>query len=110
MGTPLLAGRDITWTDTYQKIPVAMVSENLAHEYWQDAGNAIGKRIRVANKDDWREIIGVVGNVYDDGSVDKPSTTVYWPVMMDRFEGQKEESTAASPFAIRSPRAGSENS
>ena len=24
MGTPLMAGRDITWEDTYQKIPVAI--------------------------------------------------------------------------------------
>ena len=47
MGTPLVAGRDITWEDTYQKIPVALISENFAKEYWHDAHNALGKRIRV---------------------------------------------------------------
>src|SRR5580658_119760 len=57
MGTPLVAGRDITWEDTYQKIPVAMISENFAKEYWHDARNALGKRIRVGNTDDWREIV-----------------------------------------------------
>jgi len=35
VGTPLVAGRDLTWTDTYNKIPVALVSENIAREYWR---------------------------------------------------------------------------
>ncbi len=109
MGTPLIAGRDITWADTYQKIPVAMVSENFAREYWHDANNAIGKRVRVGSNDDWREIVGVVGNVYDDGVNQAAPTTVYWPVMMDRFEGQKEMLRRGIAFAIRSPRAGSES-
>ena len=108
MGTPLIAGRDITWEDTYQKIPVAMISENFAKEYWHDARNALGKRIRVASTDDWREIVGVVGDVYERG-VDQPAgSAVYWPVMMDRFEGQKEELRRGIAFAIRSPRAGSQ--
>jgi predicted permease len=108
MGTPLIAGRDITWEDTYQKIPVAMISENFAKEYWHDARNALGKRIRVGTTDDWREIVGVVGDVYDNG-VDTPAvSSVYWPVMMDRFEGQKESLHRGIAFAIRSPRAGSQ--
>ena len=109
LGTPLIAGRDITWTDTYQKIPVAIVSENLAREYWHDANSAIGKRIRVASVDDWREIIGVVADVHDDGVSEKAPASVYWPIMMDRFEGQKEMLRRGIAFAIRSPRAGSES-
>jgi predicted permease len=108
MGTPLVAGRDISWTDTYQKIPVALVSENLAREYWRDPSNALGKRIRVASTDDWREIIGVVADVRDDGmNLDAP-TSVYWPVMMQNYEGQKSIVRRDVYFAIRSPRAGSE--
>ena len=108
LGTPLIAGRDITWEDTYQKIPVAMISENFAKEYWHDARNALGKRIRVGNTDDWREIVGVVGDVYDNG-VDTPAvSSVYWPVLLDRFEGQKQDVRRGIAFAIRSPRAGSQ--
>ncbi len=85
-----------------------MISENFAKEYWHDARNALGKRIRVASTDDWREIVGVVGDVYDNG-VDKPAgSSVYWPVMLDRFEGQKEDVRRGIGFAIRSPRAGSQ--
>ncbi|HXN30130.1 MAG TPA: ABC transporter permease [Candidatus Acidoferrales bacterium] len=109
MGTALIAGRDITWEDTYQRIPVAMISESFAKEYWRDARSALGKRIRVGSTDDWRQIVGVVGDVYDDG-VDKPSgSSVYWPVMMDRFEGQKEMLRRGVGFVIRSPRAGSQS-
>ncbi|MGA7961522.1 MAG: ADOP family duplicated permease, partial [Candidatus Acidiferrales bacterium] len=109
MGTALVAGRDITWDDTYQKIPVALISENFAREYWHDARGALGKRIRVGSTDDWREIVGVVGNVYDNG-VDSPApTAVYWPVMMSRFEGQKDSLRRGIAFVIRSPRPGSES-
>jgi predicted permease len=108
LGTKLLAGRDIDWTDTYQKRPVAIISENFAREYWHDPNGALGKRIRVASIDDWREIVGVVQDVHDNG-VDQPApATVYWPVMRDRFEGQKEDVQRGIAFIIRSPRAGSQ--
>jgi predicted permease len=108
LGTPLIAGRDITWTDTYQKLPVAIISENFAKEYWHGAQNAIGKRIRVGSTDDWREIVGVAGDVHDDGVSQPAPAAVYWPVMLDRFEGQKETVRRGVGFYIRSPRAGSQ--
>jgi predicted permease len=108
LGTPLVAGRDLSWTDTYKKIPVAIVSQNFAREYWHTAAGALGKQIRVGTTDDWREIIGVAADTYDDG-VNKPApTSVYWPVMLDRFSGQKESVHRDIALAIRSPRAGSE--
>jgi predicted permease len=107
LGTRMVAGRDLTWTDIYQKRPVAIISENFASQYWHDANGALGKRIRVANTDDWREIVGVVQDMHDDG-VDKAApSSVYWPVMMDRFEGQKQTLRRNITFTLRSPRAGS---
>ncbi len=109
LGMPLVAGREITWNDTYKKIPVAMISENVARELWHDPSAALGKRIRVSTKDDWREIIGVVGDVYDDG-VSKPATTsVYWPLMMDHFESDDSMSMRNVAFLLRSSRTGSES-
>jgi predicted permease len=108
LGAPLIAGRDLTWTDIYTKTPVAIISENFAREYWRSASGALGQRIRVSNGDDWREIIGVAGDIHDDG-VNKPApTTVYWPILMGNFEGQKESVRRNIALAIRSPRAGSE--
>ena len=107
MNTPLAAGRELTWAETYQKRPVALVSENLAREYWGSAENAIGKKIRVATTDDWREIVGVSRDVYYDGVSKKAPSTVYWPIWRDRFEGQKESVNRGITFVVRSPRAGS---
>jgi predicted permease len=109
VGTPLVAGRKITWNDTYKKIPVAMVSENVARELWHDPAAALGKRIRVASKDDWREIVGVVGDVHDEG-VSKPATTnVYWPLLLDHFESDDTMSIREVAFVIRSSRTGSQS-
>ena len=41
MGNRLAAGREFTWTDIYQRRPVAMLSENLARELWGDPRLAI---------------------------------------------------------------------
>jgi predicted permease len=107
LGTRLRAGRDLTWTDTYQKRPVAVISENFARQYWHDANDALGKRIRVASTDDWREIVGVVEDTHDDG-VDKAApTSVYWPIMLSQFEGEKQSVHRNLTFTMRSPRAGS---
>jgi predicted permease len=107
MGTNLIAGRDLTWPETYGKLPVAIVSENLAKELWQDPAMAVGKKIRVGTTDDWREIIGVVRDVHDDGVDSAAPSTVYWPVIQNRFEGQPEVVRRNVAFVVRSPRAGS---
>jgi predicted permease len=108
LGAPLVAGREITWADTYNKIPVAMISESLAREYWGEPAKSLGKRIQVSTKDDWREIIGVVGDVHDDGVNQKPSTCVYWPLLQTRFESDDISLRREVAFIVRTPRAGSE--
>ena len=86
IGSHLIAGRDLTWNELYNRTPVAVVSENLAHELWHDPRAAIGKRIRVPPKDDWREVIGVVADLRDDGIDQKSPAIVYWPLLQKNFE------------------------
>lgn len=109
LGIPLLAGRDFTWNETYNKIPVAVVSENLARDYWGRPENALGKRIRVSSKDDWREVVGVVGDVHDDGMSKDAPMIAYWPILLSHFESDDVEIRRTLVFAIRTPRAGSES-
>ena len=102
MGIPIVAGRDLTWSDILNKRPVALVSENFASEYWQNPLDALGKQIG-GNPQAWRQIVGVVGNVHDDGTNQEAPATVYWPVTdADVFLG-------SPAFALRSTRAGTEN-
>ncbi|HKS83832.1 MAG TPA: ABC transporter permease [Candidatus Acidoferrales bacterium] len=107
--TPLLLGREFTWQDIYNKLPVAIVSENFAREYWQSPQNAMGKRIRVSSKDDWREIVGVASDVRFDGVSQPAPTVAYWPIMVANFESDKIEIQRGLDYVIRSPRAGSES-
>src|SRR5205807_8506637 len=51
MGTRLVAGRDLTWTDLYDQRNVVIVSENMARELWKDPATALGKRIREGMQD-----------------------------------------------------------
>jgi predicted permease len=85
MGNPLLAGRDISWQDIHDARPVAVVSENFAREHWRDPAAALGERIGTivleGEETVWREIVGVVGNVQDNG-LDQPAPAViYWPIV-----------------------------
>jgi predicted permease len=109
LGIPLIAGRDFTWNEALQKLPVAMVSENFAREYWGNPTNALGKRIRVSTKDDWREIVGVIGDVHDDGMNKEAPPVAYWPTLMNHFESDEVNVRRWIAFAIRTPRAGSES-
>jgi predicted permease len=109
LGIPLIAGRDLSWTDTYNKVPVALISENFAREYWHTPVEALEKRIRISNSDDWRQIIGVVGDVRDDG-MDKPARTdVYWPTVLAKFRGRPLRVYRYVTFVVRGPLAGSES-
>jgi predicted permease len=106
MGTRLIAGRDFTWTDVYKKRHVAIVSENLAREWWADPRAALGKRVRERPTAPWRQVVGVVGDVYDRGMQEEAPEFAYLPALMDRMD--QEFTTRVGVFAIRSGRAGTE--
>ena len=109
MGSRLVAGRDFTWNEAYSEAPVAVVSENMARELWRNPAAAIGKRIRENKQSLWREVIGVIADVRDDGLNKKAPTTVYWPTLLKDFEGDKTSIRRSLTFVIRSNRAGSES-
>jgi predicted permease len=107
MGNTVVAGRDFTWTDVYDKRPVALVSENLARELWREPGAALGKRIRENTKGEWREVVGVVSDERDDGVDHQAPAIVMWPLLMARFEGDDVYAQRSLTYVIRSSRTGS---
>jgi len=108
IGTRFVAGRDFRWTDLDELRPVAVISENLARELWREPGAALGRRIREGSASPWREIIGVVGDVYDNGLQQPAPSIVYWPSFMEQFYGIPINVRRTVTFAIRTSRAGSE--
>ena len=106
---PLIAGRDFTWTDVYDRRPVVVVSQNMAREVWGDAAAAIGKRISIGRLNAWNEVIGVVGDVHDSGVDQPPPATVYWRAGVQGGIGPLPPFISREvTFALRSTRAGSE--
>ena len=67
LGTPIIAGRDFSWTDIHDNREVVVVSESLARELWGGPPAALGKRLRVGRAGKLNEIVGVVGDVHDSG-------------------------------------------
>ncbi len=106
MMNPLLAGRSITWDDVLNHRPVVVITENLAREYWKAPQAALGKRIRENPEGAWREIVGVVGDVRDDGLVKPATPVVYWPMLIADFWDSKLFSQRTMSYAIRSGRRG----
>jgi predicted permease len=107
MGMPLIAGRDLTWTEVYQAREVVLVSENFARELWGSPAAALGRRVRENSKAKWKEIVGVAGNERDNGA-DRPATaTIYWPNHIRNYWGEADVVRRAVALAIRSPRTGS---
>jgi putative ABC transport system permease protein len=79
LGTRLLAGRDFSREDLAQRRLVAIVSESMARENWQQPGAALGKRLRPgALGDKWFEVVGVVEDVHDEGAHKPAPPMVYF--------------------------------
>ena len=108
VGTPFITGRDITWSEVFDDRPVAVISENMAREMWGEPAAALGKRIKIAPVDSWREIVGVVGNVHDNGVHEPAPAIVYWPTMMAKFWGNERFASRSLTFVLRSERIGTE--
>jgi predicted permease len=110
MGIPLLAGRDFTWTDIETRRRVAIVSSNLAREWWGDPSAALGKQIRIGRAGPLNEIIGVAGDIYDSGVDQAPPTIVYWRAgAQDAFGPIPTFIPREMAFAIRSDQAGTDD-
>ncbi len=85
MGNPIVAGRPLTWSDSYNQVPVVVVSENFARQYWKEPAAALNRRIRNSPDNPWRTIVGVVGDERDEGLAKPAPEIVYWPIVMKQF-------------------------
>jgi predicted permease len=95
MQNRVAAGRAIDWADIRAGRAVAMLTANLAEEYWEHPREALGKRIRMpipGGVSPWFEVVGVVGDVRDNGVSQDAPPVVFLPLAT---------STRSLAFAIR---------
>ena len=80
MEIPLIGGRAFTEEDTFQAPAVTVINETLARRYWPGE-DPIGKRIISPARADGTltTVVGVVGDVRNDGLDDEPKPELYFP-------------------------------
>ncbi len=105
MGNHLVAGRNLTWSDSYNQQPVVMVSENFAREFWKEPAAALGRRIRNSPENPWRTIVGVVADERDEGLAKPAPVIIYWPLMMKSFWDDPLRVQRSISYVIRTERA-----
>lgn len=101
LGVPILTGRDVSWADTLQSPPIALVSRSLASRLYP-SGSAIGKHVRVGS-DSRAETVEIVGIAEDASVIDvretrpavvylsalqQPPPLARWPGLIVRTSGE----------------------
>jgi predicted permease len=71
MGIPLLRGRDLTDADRAGSQEVVLLSASAARQFWPGQ-EPIGKRVKLSWRDNWRVVVGVVGDVREYGLANNP--------------------------------------
>jgi putative ABC transport system permease protein len=87
MGIPLVRGRWFTPDDREGTMPVAVVSETMARDFWPGE-DPVGKRIRWGGvmSGPWRTIVGIVGDVKDSSLSAVPLPHTYTPYSQEKDE------------------------
>jgi putative ABC transport system permease protein len=78
MGFGLRQGRYFTEQDNENGMPVAIINETMARQYWPNQ-DPLGKRFSFGNPDRWLTIVGVVGDVRQMGADAAVKAEMYLP-------------------------------
>ena len=81
MKIPLRHGRYLTPQDNEQSVPVAVINETMARQYWPGQ-SALGRRFKLGDPNEglpWVEIVGIVGDVRQMGLDEAVKAEMYLP-------------------------------
>jgi len=78
MGVPLLRGRDFDERDSATSLPVAVINDTLARQFFPNE-DPIGRRFKDDYDGKWRTIVGVVGSFKHQQPMHNPFATVSRP-------------------------------
>ena len=79
LGIKLIEGRFLAQSDTTDSMPVAVVNQQFARRFFPGQ-KALGQRVRESDQSPWFTIVGVVGDVKQQGIETPTGTEVYWPM------------------------------
>ncbi len=92
MGIPLVAGREFTRADNETSLPVAIVDETMAAQFWRDA-DPVGRRLQVKGK--WLQVVGVARAARYRNLLETPQPFFYVPL--------RQNFSAVAALQIRTP-------
>ena len=82
MNIPLRQGRYFDSHDNAQSMPVAIINETMARQYWPGE-NALGRRFKVGDPGDdrlpWMQIVGIVADMRQMGLTEPVKAEMYLP-------------------------------
>jgi predicted permease len=82
MNIPLRAGRYFDSRDNEQSLPVAIINETMARQYWPGE-NALGRRFKIGDPNEpgkqWKEIVGIVADIRQMGLDEPVKAEMYFP-------------------------------
>jgi putative ABC transport system permease protein len=87
LGTPFVEGRAFTERDDAASPKVVIISKSLARNLFPNE-SAVGKRLQLINPEqsnEWREIVGVAGDVRYGGLNERDGLTIYTPFAQTPF-------------------------
>jgi predicted permease len=109
VGTPLVRGRVFTAADREGSVPVAIVNEKMAQDFWPDT-DPLGKRFRFYSDEFFHEVVGVVKTAKYGTIGEDPQPIVFYPrrqvysdtmVLHLRAESDPTEALAIARQALR---------
>jgi putative ABC transport system permease protein len=86
LGIPVLEGRSFTDQDDLKAPDVAIVNRSLARRIWPDR-DPTGQRISLDGGDNWRTVVGVVGDVKQYGLDSESADEIYRPLAQNPMVG-----------------------
>ncbi|MEE8584796.1 MAG: ADOP family duplicated permease [Acidobacteriota bacterium] len=78
MQIPLLQGRLLTEEEAWEKGGAVLVNRSMAHRFWPGE-SPLGKRMKHYRARDWMTVVGVVGDVRQEGLDVQPLPQTYTP-------------------------------
>ncbi len=92
LGIPLVAGREFARSDDESAVPVAIVNETTAAQFWKGS-NPIGKRVQVKGR--WLTVVGVAKDSKYQSMREHPMPFFYVP--------RRQNFTVGASLTIRTP-------
>lgn len=86
-GIPLLQGRAFTLSDGTAGTHVAVVTQAFARQFWPRQ-EALGKHVRCCGIRGWLNVVGIAGDVHQEGLAAQPRPELYLPLTRETADGQ----------------------